>query len=148
MNQTLTTSLVIIFRSFFDEELRQTKILGGFFIILTNEEIDKIVFDETGYTWTPAPPPIPSLHFYFLLLKTPPVIIFSSFPVKLIRLCLVKSLMKPIHLMAPNPDYLPRWSPSKPMTSTTITQAYNLNPFLFISGLSLVFKHFPFLYTF
>ena len=48
----------------------------------------------------PLPPFIPSLQFQFS--QTSPLSYFSFFPLKLIHLCLVKSLMKPDTPMATN----------------------------------------------
>ena len=84
-------------------------------------------------------PPYPSL----LKFSKPPLIMLSSFSYILIRLCLVLwgNLMA---LMEPSLNHLPRWSLTKPMTSTTITISISL-PFL---SLSLVFRPFSALYTF
>ena len=54
------------------------------------------VFDETGWTRTPASPhPSPLFPFHFFFFKTSPLRIFPSFSLKLFHLSQVKSLTKP-----------------------------------------------------
>ena len=63
----------------------------------------------------PLPTAIPLLPFLFLFSKNSYPLIFPSFLLKLIHLCLVMSL---------GFDHLPTWSLSQPINPTTITQTY------------------------
>ena len=50
IDQTLTTGLMVIFRSLLTEELHQTKHFFAFFYILI-ENVKRYIPDEIRYTW-------------------------------------------------------------------------------------------------